>query len=292
MHEFRPRPAPWRLVAAGTCQVLIAAWIAGLAVSTIELLILRDAGLQAWIVYAAPWDSVRERLEPDPADAELVERDLRADRIHLHVAGWFAAGGVVLAYLIIKLWPGGPALAARMFGYLLGAAIATLGVARLAAHEVRLDLPPAAILGSLSIVAGAVVAVLALRRLIVLLANVYERHARWAMLAAVVPACGVIAIRAPFYGALLAGCAVLAACLPAPVKFEQLTRVELREAVVPLLVWTALLGAATTRAVIVRERSVRVEQWEAIRLGIPHDWPLSTAQHAPRPRPARVPPRR
>jgi hypothetical protein len=292
MHEFRPRPALWRLAIAGTCQVLIAAWLAGLAVSAIELLILRDAGLNAWIVYASPWDSVRERLEPDPADLELVERDVRADRIHLHVAGWFAAGGVLLAYLIIKLWPGGPALSARMFGYILGAVLATLGVARLAAHEVRLDLPPAAILGSLSVVAGAVVAVVALRRLTVLLANVYERRPRLFLLAAVLPACAVIAAGAPFYGALLAGCAVVAACLPATVKFEQLTRVELREAIVPLLLWTALLGAATTRAVIVRETSVRVEQWEAIRLGIPYDWPLSTAEHAPYIRPARVPARR
>jgi hypothetical protein len=292
MHEFRPRPALWRLAVAGTCQVLIAAWIASLAVSTLELLILRDAGLRAWIVYAAPWDTLRERLEPDPADAELVERDRAADRIHLHVAGWFAAAGVALAYLVIKLWPGGPALSARMFGYILGAVLATIGVARLAAHEVRLDLPPAAILGSLSIVAGALVAVVALRRLTVLLANVYERRPRLFLLAAILPACGAIAIRAPFYGALLAGCAVLAACLPAPVRFEQLTRVELREAVVPLLVWTLLLGAATTRALIVREGSVRVEHLEAIRLGIPHDWPLSTAEHAPRPRPPRVAPRR
>jgi hypothetical protein len=292
MHEFRPRPALWRLAVAGTCQVLIAAWIASLAVSTIELLILRDAGLRAWIAYAAPWDTLRERLEPDPADAELVERDRAADRIHLHVAGWFAAAGVALAYLVIKLWPGGPALSARMFGYILGAVLATHGVARLAAHEVRLDLPPAAILGSLSIVAGALVAVVALRRLTVLLANVYERRPRLFLLAAILPACGAIAIKAPFYGALLAGCAIVAACLPAPVRFEQLTRVELREAIVPLLVWTLLLGAATTRALIVRDGSVRVEHLEAIRLGIPHDWPLSTAEHAPRPRPPRVAPRR
>lgn len=292
MYEFRPRPALWRLALAGTCQVLIAAWLVSLAVSTIELLILRDAGLRAWIFYAAPWDSTRERLEPDPADAELVRRDEEADRIHLHVAGWFAAGGVALAYLIAKLWPGGPALSARMFGYVFGSVVATFGVARLAAHEVRMDLPPAAILGSLSIVAGLLVAVAALRRLAVLLCNVYERP-RWFMLAAILPACGVVAVRAPFYGALLAGAAVLAACLPGSAKFEHLTRVELREAVVPLLIWTALLGATTTRAVIVREGSVRAEPWEAIRLGIPHDWPLSTAQHAPRrPRPPRLPARR
>jgi hypothetical protein len=132
----------------------------------------------------------------------------------------------------------------------------------------------------------------ALRRLIVLLGNVYERP-RWFMLAAILPACGLVAIRGPFYGALLAGAALLAACLPASAKFEQLTRVELREAIVPLLVWTAILGVTTTRALIVREGSFRIEQWEAIRLGIPHDWPLSTAQHAPRrPDPPRVPSRR
>ena len=292
MLEFRPRPALWRLVLAGTCQILIAAWLAGLAVSTVELLILRDAGLQAWIVYGSPWDSVRERLTPDPEDAEQVRRDEEADRIHLHVAGWFAAGAVVLALLLVKLWPAGPALASRTFGYILGAVLATFGVARLATHEVRLDLPPAAILGSLSVAGGIVVAVLALRRVIVLLGNVYERP-RWFMLAFVIPACALVAIRAPFYAALLAGCAVLAACFPAPPKFEQLTRVELREAVVPLLVTAALLGVASTRAVIVRERSARVESWEAIRLGILYDWPLSKAEHAPRPRrPPRVPARR
>jgi hypothetical protein len=293
VHEFRPRPAIWRLVLVGTCQVLIAAWVVNAAVSAVELLIVRDAGLSAWIVYGSPWDSLRERLEPDPADAELVSRVAEADRIHLHVAGWFAAGAVVLALLLVKLWPAGPALAARTFGYVLGAVLSTFGVARLASHPVRFDLPPAAILGSLSIVAGAGVAILALRRVIVLLGNVYERRPRWFMFLAIVPPCALVAVRAPFYAALLAGCAAIAACFPAPAKFEQLTRVEFREAVVPLLIATALLCLATTRALVVRERVFRVEQWEAIRLGIPQDWPMSTAEHAPHPRrPPRVHPRR
>ncbi|HYK03428.1 MAG TPA: hypothetical protein VE974_16845 [Thermoanaerobaculia bacterium] len=281
MHEFRPRPTFWRLALVTACQVLLAAWIVNLGVSTLELLVLRDAGLRAVIVYASPWDTVRERLEPDPADAELVRRYERADRIHLHVAGWFAAGAVLLALAIMKLWPGGPSLAARMFGYVFGAVLATFGIARLASHEVRIDLPPAAILGSLSLAAGLVVAVVAMRRMIVLLGNVYE--SRFWILVAIFPVCVALAfvsLRAAVGAALLAGAAFMATLLPVHGKFEQLTRVELREAVVPLLVTMALIGVTTMRALVVREGQIRIERWEEIRNGIPLDWPLSTAQYA------------
>lgn len=278
MLEFRPRPTFWRLALVTACQVLLSAWIVNAAISTLELLVLRDAGLRAVIVYASPWDTVRERLAPDPADVELVRRYEEADRIHLHVAGWFAAGAVLLALAIMKLWPGGPSLAARMFGYVFGAVVATFGIARLASHAVRADLPPAAILGSLSLVAGVVVAVVAMRRTIVLLGNVYS--SRFWILVAIFPVCVALAfvsLRAAVGAALLAGAALIATFLPIHEKFEQLTRVELREAVVPLLVTMALLGVTTMRALVVREGQIRIERWEEIRNGIPLDWPLSTA---------------
>jgi hypothetical protein len=277
MHEFRPRPALWRLALVGAGQVLLAAWLVNVAVSTLELLVLRDAGLRAWIVYASPWDTTRERLEPDPADVELVRRDDEADRIHLHVAGWFAAGAVVLALAIGKLWPGGPSLASRMFGYILGAVMATFGIARLASHGVRTDLPPAAIAGSLSLVAGLLVAIFAMRRFIVLLGNVYE--SRFWLLAAIVPACAGIAfvsLEGAVGAALLAAAAAIATCFSIHAKFEQLTRVELREAVVPLLVIIALIAAASMRALVVREGQIRIERWEEIRNGLPLDWPVSS----------------
>jgi hypothetical protein len=289
MHEFRPRPTFWRLALVTACQVLLAAWLVNLAVSTLELLVLRDAGLRTVIVYASPWDTVRERLEPDPADAELVRRYGEADRIHLHVAGWFAAGAVLLALVLMKLWPGGPSLAARMFGYVFGAVLATFGIARLASHEVRTDLPPAAILGSLSLVAGLAVAVVAMRRMIVLLGNVYA--SRFWILVAIFPVCVALAfvsLRAAVGAALLAGAALIATCLPIHAKFEQLTRVELREAVVPLLVTLALIGVTTMRALVVREGHIRIERWEEIRNGIHVDWSVSTAEHASSPTPPAV----
>jgi hypothetical protein len=289
MHEFTPRPTFWRLALVAACQVLLSAWIVNLAVSVLETLVLRDAGLREVIVYASPWDTVRERLEPDPADLELVRRYQEADRIHLHVAGWFAAGAVLLALAIMKLWPGGPSLAARMFGYVFGAVVATFGIARLASHEVRLDLPPAAILGSLSLVVGLAVAVVAMRRLIVLLGNVYS--SRFWILVAICPVCVALAfvsLRAAVGAALLAGAALIATFLPIHAKFEQLTRVELREAVAPLLVVMALAGLSTMRAVVVREGHLRIERWEEIRNGIPLDWPLSTAPHASGLRPRRL----
>jgi hypothetical protein len=293
MHEFRPRPTFWRLALVTACQVLLSAWIVNLAVSTLELLVLRDAGLRTVIVYASPWDTVRERLEPDPADAELVRRYEEADRIHLHVAGWFAAGAVLLALVLMKLWPGGPSLAARMFGYVFGAVLATFGIARLASHEVRTDLPPAAILGSLSLVAGLAVAVVAMRRMIALLGNVYS--SRFWILVAICPVCVALAfvsLRAAVGSALLAGAALIATCLPIHGKFEQLTRVELREAVAPLLVTMALLGVTTLRALVVREGHVRIERWEEIRNGIHVDWSVSTAEHASSPTHPAVAPRR
>jgi hypothetical protein len=292
MLEFRPRPTFWRLAVVTACQVLLAAWIVNVAISALEMLVLRDAGLRAVIVYASPWDTVRERLEPDPADTELVRRYAEADRIHLHVAGWFAAGAVLLALIIMKLWPGGPSLAARMFGYVFGAVLATFGIARLASHEVRMDLPPAAILGSLSLVAGLLVAIVAMRRLIVLLGNVYA--SRFWILVAIFPVCVALAfvsLRAAVGAALLAGAALIATFLPIHEKFEQLTRVELREAVVPLLVTMALIGVTTMRALVVREGQIRIERWEEIRNGIPLDWPLSTAQYAPHLPAPRVPAR-
>ncbi|MEA2463321.1 MAG: hypothetical protein QOJ98_1068 [Acidobacteriota bacterium] len=292
MLEFRPRPTFWRLAVVTACQVLLAAWIVNVAISALEMLVLRDAGLRAVIVYASPWDTVRERLEPDPADVELVRRYAEADRIHLHVAGWFAAGAVLLALIIMKLWPGGPSLAARMFGYVFGAVLATFGIARLASHEVRMDLPPAAILGSLSLVAGLVVAIVAMRRMIVLLGNVYS--SRFWILVAIFPVCVALAfvsLRATVGAALLAGAALIATFLPIHEKFEQLTRVELREAVVPLLVTMALIGVTTMRALVVREGEIRIERWEEIRNGIPLDWPLSTAQYAPHLPAPRVPAR-
>jgi hypothetical protein len=293
MHEFSPRPPFWRLALVAACQVLLAAWLVNAAVSALELLVLRDAGLRLVIVSASPWDTLRERLEPDAADLELVRRFEEADRIHLHVAGWFAAGAVLLALALMKLWPGGPSLAARMFGYVLGAVLATFGVSRLASHAVRPDLPPAAILGSLSLVAGLVVAIVAMRRLISLLGNVYA--SRFWILMAIYPVCialAFVSLRAAVGAALLAGAAFIAALLPVRAKFEQLTRVELREALVPLLVTVALLGAGTMRALVVREGRFTVERWEEIRNGIPLDWPLSTAEYAPGLRPARVAPRR
>jgi hypothetical protein len=293
MSESSPRPTFWRLALVTAGQVLLAAWIVNAAVSTLELLVLRDAGLQAVIVYASPWDTVRERLEPDPADVELVRRYAEADRIQLHVAGWFAPGVLLLALAIMKLWPAGPSLAARMFGYVFGAVLTTFGIARLASHGVRTDLPPAAILGSLSLVAGLAVAIVGMRRTISLLGNVYR--SRFWILVAVFPVCVALAfvsLRAAVGAALLAGAALIATLLPVHAKFEQLTRVELREAVVPLLVVTALLGAVTMRALVVREGRITVERWEEIRNGIPLDWPLSTAPYAPRLRPPRVPARR
>jgi hypothetical protein len=277
MHEYRPRPSLWRLALAGAGQVLLAAWLVNVAVSTLELLVLRDAGLRAWIVYASPWDTTRERLEPDPADVELVRRDEEADRIHLHVAGWFAAGAVLLALAISKLWPGGPSLASRMFGYILAAVMATFGIARLASHGVRTDLPPAAIAGSLSLVAGWIVAMFAMRRFIALLGNVYE--SRFWLLVAIVPTCvgiAFVSLEGAVGAALLAGAALIATLLPRQAKFEQLTRVELREAVVPLLVTVALIAVSTTRALVVREGEIRIERWEEIRNGLPLDWPAQS----------------
>lgn len=322
MHEFRPRPAIARLALVLAAQLFVAAWITNLAVSLVELSILRRAGLESWLVYATPWDGVRERLAvrtlprpeddsftiwiyppPAPGDEALAERALRADAEHMRRGGWFGAGAVVVALLVVYLWPGGPSLAARMFGYVLAAVLATFGTTRLAAYEMLYpsglwyELPAAAMVGALSLLVGIGVAIAAVRRLLTLLGNVFEvrrfvvREGLVMLLVVPALAIGAVSLFATHthVGAacalFLAGGAAVAALPPVPSRFEQLTRVELHSAAAPFVIAAVLLGASGVRVLTLRPGRIRYEPWPAVRVGIHLHWPLSNESHASPPRP-------
>lgn len=318
MYEYRPRPALWRLAIVVAAQLFIAGWIASLASSVVELTILRRAGLRSWFVYATPWDGVRERLavrttpriDDDPysiafadppvaEDRHLAGRAVRADAEHMHRGGWFAVGATALAMLVLYLWPGGPSLASRMFGYVLAAVLATFAAPRLAFYEMQYpldlwyELPPAAMAGSLSTLVALGVAIAAIRRLLTLLGNVFEVRrlpVRLGLVSFLILPAAAIAAASLFaththVGAacalLLAGAAFVGALPPVPSRFEQLTRIDLRTAVVPLVVAALLLGATAVRVVTLRDGRVRLETWASIRAGIHRHWPVSRIPHAP-----------
>ncbi|HYI10300.1 MAG TPA: hypothetical protein VEK57_14665 [Thermoanaerobaculia bacterium] len=207
MQEFRTRPRFWRLSLVSGAQILVAAWVA----------ILLSLTLQGV-----------------------------ADRKQLPL---ISAGAILLALFVRWLWPSGPSLAARMAVHNVAACVAAFG----AVQVVERDRYHAAASAALALL----VCVAFWRRQLALLGNVFDLGRLvirlGVTLAAVLPPLAVICIVAlraweytPVWSAgVLAAAALLAALFPPPAKFEQLTRIELREPVAPLLITLAVVATLT-----------------------------------------------
>lgn len=176
---------------------------------------------------------------------------------------------LVLAQAVAHLWPSHPALAARHWAFVLAETLAIVPCVRYAASDASAVALVVAFLGAASAFAFE-------RRALAMLANVYDvrlltRVELW--LLRVVP-CAIafaglgFALRAwaTFWpAATLAVIAFVAALAPVKSRFEQLTRVELREAVAPLVVLLLLtigaLAAAYARTGFVWPFAGNEAQW-------------------------------
>lgn len=208
MLDSRPRPAIWRLVLVSGAQIAIAAWVTTILSLTLQTTFREAVTLQM-----------------------------------------IAAGALALSLFILWLWPSGPSLASRMGVYDTAASIAAFG----AVHVVERDPYLHAAASSLALL----ICVAVWRRHLSLLGNVYDVP-RLAVrlgitLVAIVPPLALIAAvtlwkweYAPLWGTSVFAAAALFAALPRPpVKFEQLTRIELREPVAPLTIALAVVASAT-----------------------------------------------
>lgn len=208
MLEFRTRPRVWRLALVSGSQIVIAAWIATLLSLTVQA------------------------LTDDPHRLPLI-----------------STGGILLALFVRWLWPSGPSLAARMAVHNAAACVAAFG----AVQVVERDRVHAVVSAALALL----VCFAFWRRQLALLGNVFDVSRLLVRLgvtlAATLPPLLLIAAvallvweYAPIWSAAVLGAAaLLAALFDGPVKFEQLTRVELREPVAPLVIALAVVAALT-----------------------------------------------
>jgi hypothetical protein len=180
-----------------------------------------------------------------------------------------ALAALALAHAVAHLWPSHPALAARHWAFVLAETLAIVPSIRYTAGD---PAPVALIVAFLGVVAAFALE----RRALAMLANVYDlrfvtRLELW--LLRIVPACAAFAALgfalrawATFWpAALLALTAFTAALTRVKVRFEQVTRVELREAVAPLvivlLVTIGALAAAYARSGFVWPFAGNEAQW-------------------------------
>jgi hypothetical protein len=176
---------------------------------------------------------------------------------------------LALAHAVAHLWPSHPALAARHWAFVLAETLAIVPSIRYVASD---DTAVALVVAFLGVVATFALE----RRALAMLANVYDpqfltRIELW--LLRVVPACATFAALgfalrawATFWPAVVLALTAFTAALPrVKVRFEQLTRVELREAIAPLvvllLVTLGALAAAYARTGFVWPFAGNEAQW-------------------------------
>src|SRR5438067_11302538 len=104
--RFRPSPAMWRMALVALSHTLLASLLANAVISAVAMYGLRSVTRveKAWIVYATPWDSLPARMSAPMPDAVIP----------------IAGAIVVVAILMISLWPSRQSLASRLFINTLG----------------------------------------------------------------------------------------------------------------------------------------------------------------------------
>ena len=309
---FRPRPTLARLFVVSLCHLLLAAWLVTSLLSFVDMLVLRVSGeRESWIVYATPWSTVKTELAANAktptAGAALAASDvLRADDDFARSAVAIAVAFLILAFVVLLLWPGRLTLASRLFATTFATMLAAFGAAsafRPCLALSRCDEPPFdARLAAALIGAAAIVIVLAEVRAVQQLSYVLSldgigrRLLAW--LVRIEASCVVLAAAtwlAGFRAATMSVAVVnvltfVTSLLWRPRRrYEKVDAPELREAAVVLpIVMLLLLGATgwlfgfaplrAPRALVLRTDGVRVVAWSLLPQKLRWDAPVPPAK--------------
>ncbi|GEM_PF-2068691 len=118
--RYRPKPSRWRIALVSLCQFLFGVTLTNAIVSVADIAVMRAApGMpDVWILYAAPWMTLKQNLP------RIVKAyDFRA-------AFFIATGGLLIVSLVAAyLWPARQSIASRLWAVTLGQTLAAFGAA-------------------------------------------------------------------------------------------------------------------------------------------------------------------
>jgi hypothetical protein len=251
--QFRPRPSLWRLGVVSFAQFVLALWIANVLVAAAEMgLLWYLAAPRRWVTHATAWSTL-PRLS-DPPD---------------QVTAGVAFGIVLLAALILTLWPTRNTLARRLFVSVLAQSLAVFGATAFALRHASL-LGVAVALAALWLCARAELRAVGVLASVVDLTRPLPRLTHWFV--RIVPAMAALsAIPIPRNWWLAAGLTVVTLMMNAsrrPTRYEIVEEPELREAAVTMaLIAATILGLSVwmgpRKVVFAKGRRISIERFVA-----------------------------
>jgi hypothetical protein len=310
--QWRPRPALWRLAIVSCCHFVLAAWLTVALLSTLDMFLMQQAGVKGvWAVYLPPWSTLHTAAAARLlAPGQAVDMPIAAERVAEGYAPMVAGGALLLALIVLYIWPVGESLSSRLFAFALAQSLAVFGAAslfRLSMSGVSKPIP----YRFAAVAVAALLCMAAEARTNRVLANLFlmdgplRRAGLW--LARLFPAtlalglaawlAGDTAVAAAAAGLALATLFVNLAHRP-PQTHEAVNEPLLREAaaampivLVPLLaaaIWAFHL-APPHRVVLLEGAQARLVSWEASASALTRHWSGgdTTPHHLPPPAPVR-----
>jgi hypothetical protein len=251
--QFRPRPALWRLGVVSFGQFALALWMANALVAAAEMgLLWYLAAPSRWVFHATCWSTLPRLSAPPDALTAAV-----------------AFGFVLVAALVLALWPTRNTLARRLFVSVFAQSLAVFGATAFALRHASL-LGIAVALAALWLCARAELRAVGVLASVVDLTRLLPRLTHW--LVRIVPAMAALSavpIRRNWW--LAGGLTVVTLMMNAsrrPTRFEVVEEPELREAAVTMaLLALAILGAslwmAPRKVAFAKGRRVSIERFVA-----------------------------
>jgi len=131
--QWRPRPALWRLAMVSFCHFVLAAWLTSALLSTADMFLMQQAGVKGvWAAYLPPWSTLHTAAAGGLlAPGQAVDMPVAAERVAERYAPMVAGAALVLALIVLYIWPVGQSLSSRLFAFALAQSLAVFGAASL-----------------------------------------------------------------------------------------------------------------------------------------------------------------
>ena len=210
--EFQPRPSLGTLLVVGFFQFLLAIQFSALILHVFDSALAWSAGWDEVIVLHAPFAG--DFMSPFFVSPPL-------ERIYRMASPIVSLSGFALAVLLLVFWPGSSALANRLFVHMLAFTLGAWGVLSVAFRPTAVEGVvawsgfPALVWQAVFGIAGALIVIMAERRTIQLLGNLFDVQrpgGRFALWACRIPLPTLIVAAIAYLSHFRAGCwALLAA---------------------------------------------------------------------------------